>query len=107
ADESRGTCQGRRAGDPPAGGARARRRPRPRAVRARVRPAPGAREPRRSRRLARGALPPGLGRNVAQRRPLVRRLRPQAAHEARACAAAAALHPHARRLRLSARSGAV
>src|SRR3954453_6597164 len=39
-----------------------------------------------------------LGRTPARRRPLDRRVRPQAASEARAGAAGASVHPHARRL---------
>ena len=49
---------------------------------------------------ARGDLPAGVGLRDGPRRPLRRRLRPQAAPEARARLAALALHPHALRDRL-------
>ena len=52
---------------------------------------------RRGHRPPRGALPRGLGRAAARRRPLGRRLRPQAAREARGRAPGHALHPHPRR----------
>src|SRR3954447_25367256 len=96
---------GRRARDPPD------RRPRPRGrygahpVGARVRPARRARAQRGRHRPPRGPVPARLGRTPARWRPLDRRVRPQAASEARAGAAGAAVHPHARRLRLPVRAG--
>ena len=63
--------------------------------------APGPRRP------ARGALRDGLGRAAARRRPLGRRVRPQAAGEAGARAAGVPLHPHALRLRLPASSRSI
>ena len=56
---------------------------------------------------ARGPLPRGLGRAAARRRPLDRRLRPQAAREARGRGAGHAVDPHPRRLRLPVRPGAL
>ena len=51
-------------------------------------------------RPARGALRDGVGRTAARRRPLRRRLRPQAAVEAGPRDAGVPVHPHALRLRL-------
>src|SRR4051812_29197121 len=95
----------RRARDPPRAGARARRRRRAEPVGPRVRPARRARAQRRAHRAPRGPVPTRVGRDAARRRPLDRRLRPQAPREARARAAGPPVHPHPRRLRLPVRAG--
>src|SRR5262249_46552233 len=58
------------------------------------------------RARARGDLPAGVGLRDGARRPLGRRVRPQAAPEAREGVAGLALHPHALRDRLPVRAGA-
>ena len=80
------------------------RAPRPHPPRVRA-----ARDPRRlggHRHRARGDLPAGLGLRDGSRRPLGRRLRPQASLEDPAPLAGLVLHPHALRDRLPVRAGA-
>ena len=97
--------QGRRARDPrrPVPGLRGRAQRRPDAARVRADPAAGRR--RRAGAAARGDLPAGVGLRDGPRRPLGRRLRAQAAPEAREGVAEVALHPHALRHRLPLRGG--
>ena len=74
---------------------------------ARVRAHRAARRGRGTRAGARGDLPAGLGLRDGPRRPLGRRVRAQAAPEAREGVARVALHPHAlrRRVPVLARAG--
>src|SRR6476469_8436052 len=76
---------------------------RPHAPRVRAHRAAGGRRGPRAR--ARGDLPARLGLRDGPRRPLGRRLRAQAAPEAREGLARVALHPHALRRRLPLRAG--
>ena len=96
----------RRAGDParPVPGLRRRRQPRPDPARVRA-PAAARRDPGPGAR-ARDDLPAGLGLRDGPRRPLGRRLHPQAAPEAREALARLELHPHPLRGRLPLRPGA-
>ena len=80
------------------------REPRPDAPRVRAPPAPGGGS--RPGDRARGDLSAGLGIRDGPRRPLGRRLRPEAAPEAPAALRELALHPHPLRDRLPVRSGA-
>ena len=99
----RGRGRGR---DPrrPVPGLRRGRVRRPHAARVRADPAAGGRQ--RAGHAARGDLPAGLGLRDGPRRPLGRRLRPQAAPEAREGLARLALHPHPLRDRVPVRAGA-
>ena len=83
-----------------------RRRPQPRPDPARVRAPPGARRGERQGDRARGDLPARLGLRDGPRRPLGRRLRPQAALEAPEPLARLELHPHPLRRRLPVRARA-
>ena len=88
----------------PVPGVRRRAQPRPHAPRVRADPAAGGQ--RRPGARARGDLPARVGLRDGARRPLGRRVRAQAAPEARARLAAVALHPHALRRRLPLRARA-
>ncbi len=96
----------RRPRDPrgPLPGLRCRREPRPDPPR--VRAAPGSCRSRRQGARARRDLSPGLGLRDDPRRPLRRRLRPEAALQAPAALARLGLHTHALRHRLPVRSAA-
>ena len=109
--QARGRPRGRRAAglrrarDPrrPVPGVRQRPEHRPDAPR--VRAAAAARRGARPGDRARGDLPEGLGLRDGSRRPLGRRLRPQAPPEAPAPLGQLALHPHPLRDRLPVRPG--
>ncbi|CAA9473104.1 MAG: Two-component response regulator SA14-24, partial [uncultured Solirubrobacteraceae bacterium] len=94
----------RRGGDPPRSVPGLRRRGERRPHAPRVRADPAARRRRGPGARARGHLPARLGLRDGPRRSLGRRLRAQAAPEARAHLTAVALHPHALRDRLPLRS---
>ena len=98
--------RGGRSGGPAGRSPRARARPRALAVGAGARSARGAGPKAGPRRRPRGALRDGLGRAAARSGPLRRRLRAQAAVEARPRAPGAPVHPHALRVRLPLRPGA-
>ena len=102
----RGAGGGRRDRDPGRPVPGLRRRPVGRPHAARVRAHPAARRGRGPGAAARGDLRARLGLRDGPRRPLGRRLRAQAAPEARAGLAGLALHPHALRHRLPVRSRA-
>ena len=104
----RGRAAGRRrAGDPPRPVPGLRRRRQPRPDPARVRAAAAARRGQGPGAGARDDLPAGLGLRDGPRRPLGRRLHPQAAPEAGEALAELGLHPHPfrRRLPLRPRAG--
>ena len=95
-----GPAPRRRAGDPPRPVPGLRRRREPRPDPARVRAAAPARRRQGPGARARDDLPAGLGLRDGPRRPLGRRLHPQAAPEAREALPGLGLHPHPLRGRL-------